>query len=104
MAQFRPEHFSGTVRTTKDDLRFGPLKERRVNTTPPDTFGRNGDFIIIDDTATSDENLAISRVPVDVSYCQKIPFIVAGGDFTITAASGVYTITIATMDDFIEQV
>jgi len=104
MAQFRPEHFSGTVRTTKDDLRFGPLKERRVNTTPPDTFGRNGDFIIIDDTATSDENLAISRVPVDVSYCQKIPFIVAGGDFTITAASGVYTITIATMDDFIEPV
>lgn len=104
MAQFRPEHFSGTVRTTKDDLRFGPLKERRVNTTPPDTYGRNGDFIIIDDTATSDENLAISRVPVDVSYCQKIPFIVAGGTFTITATSGVYTITIATMDDFIDQV
>ena len=104
MAQFRPEHFSGTVRTTKDDLRFGPLKERRVNTTPPDTYGRNGDFIIIDDTATSDEQLAITRVPVDVSYCQKIPFIVAGGTFTITATSGVYTITIATMDDFIEQV
>ncbi len=104
MAQFRPEHFSGTVRTTKDDLRFGPLKERRVNTTPPDTYGRNGDFIIIDDTATSDENLAISRVPVDVQYCQKIPFIVTGGDFTITATSGVYTITIATMDDFIDQV
>lgn len=104
MAQFRPEHFSGTVRTTKDDLRFGPLKTRRVNTTPPDTYGRNGDFIIIDDTATSDEVLAISRVPVDVSYCQKIPFIVAGGTFTITAASGVYTITIATMDDFIDQV
>ena len=104
MAQFRPEHFSGTVRTTKDDLRFGPLKERRVNTTPPDTYGRNGDFIIIDDTATSDEQLAITRVPVEVSYCQKIPFIVAGGTFTITAPSGVYTITIATMDDFIEQV
>jgi len=104
MAQFRPEHFSGTVRTTKDDLRFGPLKERRVNAGPPDTYGRNGDFVIIDDTATSDENLAIQRVPVDVQFCQKIPYIVAGGDFTITAASGVYTITIATMDDFIEQV
>ena len=104
MAQFRPEHFSGTVRTTKDDLRFGPLKERRVNTTPPDTYGRNGDFVIIDDTATSDEALAINRVPVDAQFCQKIPIVVAGGDFTITAASGVYTITIATMDDFVDQV
>jgi len=104
MAQFRPEHFSGTVRTTKDDIRFGPLSERRVNTIPPDTYGRNGDFVIVDDTATSDEILAVERVPVDVQYCQKIPFIVAAGDFTITAASGVYTITIATMDDFVEQV
>ena len=104
MAQFRPEHFSGTVRTTKDDLRFGPLKERRVNTGPPDTYGRNGDFVIIDDTATSDETIAVQRVPVDVQFCQKIPHVVGGGDFTITAASGVCTITIATMDDFIEQV
>lgn len=98
------EHFSGTVRTTKDDLRFGPLKVRRIPTSPANTYGRNGDFIIIDDTAESDENLAISRVPVDVQFCQKIPFVVTGGTFTITAASGVYTITIATMDDFIEQV
>jgi hypothetical protein len=104
MAQFRPEHFSGTVRTTKDDLRFGPLKERRVNAGPPDTYGRNGDFVIIDDTATSDEQLAITRVPVVAQFCQKIPFIVSGGTFTISAASGVYTITIATMDDFIDQV
>jgi hypothetical protein len=104
MAQFRPEHFSGTVRTTKDDLRFGPLKERRVNASPPDTYGRNGDFVIIDDTATSDEQLAITRVPVVAQFCQKIPFIVSGGTFTISATSGVYTITIATMDDFVDQV
>jgi len=86
MAQFR-DHFSGTVRTTKDDLRYGPLKWRRVNTLPADTFGRNGDFVIVDNTAISSEETAITATPVDVSLCQKIPFVVTGGTFTITAAS-----------------
>ena len=104
MAHFVPEHFSGTVRTTKDDLRYGPLKWRRVNTIPPNTYGRNGDFVIVDDTAETDENQAISRTPVDVSICQKIPTTVTAGDFTVTATSGVYTITIASLDDFVEAI
>ena len=104
MAHFSPEHFSGTVRTTKDDLRYGPLKWRRVNTLPPNTYGRNGDFVIVDDTAIENENAAISRTPVDVALCQKIPFVVTAGDFTVTTASGVFTIDITTLDDFVDAI
>jgi len=98
------EHFSGTVRTTKDDLRYGPMKWRRVPTMPAATYGRNGDYALIDDTADESEETAINRIPTDVSFCQKMPIPVTAGDFTITAVSGVYTITIATLDDFVSEV
>jgi hypothetical protein len=104
MANFLPGHFSGTVRTSKDDLRFGPLKWSRVNATPPNIYGRNGDIVIVDNTAETDEATAINRTPTDTFLCQKNAFLVAGGDFTITTASGVFTITIATIDDFIREI
>jgi len=103
MAKFT-EHFSGTVRSTKDALRHGPLKVRRVNAIPPNTFGRNSDIVIVDDTAESVENIAENRVPVDSLFCQKIPLTIVGGTFTIAVTSGVFTITIATIDDVVEQI
>lgn len=103
MAKFT-ELFSGTVRTTKDAVRHGPLKVRRVMATPPDTFGRNGDIIIVDDTAESTERLAENRVPTDIQLCQKIPITVSAGTFTITTGAGVFVITIASLDDVVEQV
>lgn len=104
MAHFSPEHFSGTVRTTKDDLRFGPLSWRRVNAVPPNTFGRNGDFVVVDDTTETDIAQAINRIPTDVLLCQKMPITITPGDFTVTAASGVYTIDVVTIDDFVEAI
>ena len=92
MTHFAKQHFSGTVRTTKDDIRFGPLKWRRVNAIPPNTFGRNADFVIVDDTAEADIEEAINRIPTEVLLCQKEPLIIVAGDFTITTASGVFTI------------
>ena len=103
MAKFT-EHFSGTVRTTKDAVRFGPLKLRRFDVIPNDDFGRNGDLVIVDNTADTSDDIAENRIPIDVSLCQKIPIVVTGGTFTITTASGVFPITIATVDDWVAAV
>lgn len=100
------KHFSGTVRTTKDDLRYGPLKWRRLNAIPSDTYGRNGDFVIVDDSAvinTSSRSDSL-RIPTEVRLCQKIPIQVTSGTFQITAPSGAYTIEVNTVDDFADAV
>lgn len=103
MAKFT-EHFSGTVRTTKDAVRFGPLQVRRFETTPSNDFGRNGDLAIVDNTADASEQIAVNRIPTGVQLCQKIPIPVTGGTFTITTASGVFPITITSLDDWVDAV
>jgi hypothetical protein len=104
MAHFSSDHFSGTVRTTKDVLKHGPLDVRRLNTLPTNGFGRNGDLVIVDNTATESPRTAENRIPTTVSLCQKVPFPITPGTFTITTASGVFTITIVTIDDLVEQI
>lgn len=104
MSHFTTEHFSGTVRTTKDSLRFGPLEMVRVSSVPSDTEGRNGDLIIVDDTADSSERVAVERVPVSAQLCQKVPILVSPGTFTISTASGIFTITISSLDDVVPEV
>ena len=104
MAKSFTDHLSSTVRTTKDAVRFGPLKVRRFPAVPTDIEGRNGDLVIIDDTAEVSDKNAESRIPTNVELCQKIPLVVTGGDFTITTVAGVFTITIASLDDFVEAV
>ncbi len=103
MAQFR-DHFSGTVRSSKDEILHGPLSVRRVNATPPNDFGRNGDMVIVDNTADESERIAINRVPVAVQLCQKIPLIITAGTFTITTPDGVFSIVITSLDDIVAEI
>jgi hypothetical protein len=104
MAHFSSDHFSGTVRATKDVLKHGPLDVRRLNTLPTNEFGRNGDLVIVDNTATESPRVAENRIPTTVSLCQKVPFPVTPGTFTITTTAGVFPITIVTIDDVVEQI
>jgi hypothetical protein len=94
-------HTSTTVRTTKDALNLGPLTVKRVVAIPVNTIGRNGDVVIVDDTAEASSRLASERVPTTVGLYQKIPFVASAGNFTITTASGVFTITVTTLDDMV---
>ena len=94
------------LRITKSGLRFGPERISRVQTIPPDTLGRNGDIVIVDNTAESivDQTIAIRHVPDTVSLCQKIPLTITPGDFTIDDGTTVFTITIASLDDIVDAV
>lgn len=100
----RPKHFSETTRVSKRTFRYGPLKWTRVDALPVDSFGRNGDFVIIDNTAVPNDANASLLIPTTVSLGQKVPLGITAGDFTITAASGVYTITIATINDLVDAI
>jgi len=96
--------FSYTVRTTKEGVQHGPLRVFRAMATPADSFGRNGDVAIVDDTAEEDRRQAIDRVPETVQYCQKIPLVITPGTFTIDDGTTVFTITISGLDDVIDQI
>ena len=94
------------LRITKSGLRFGPERISRVQTIPADNIGRNGDIVIVDNTAESvvDSTIAIRRIPDTVSLCQKIPLTITPGDFTIDDGTTVFTITIASLDDVVDAV
>ena len=97
--------FSYTVRTTKEGVQHGPLRVFRAMATPADSFGRNGDVAIVDDTAEEDRRQAIDRVPETVRYCQKIPLVITPGTFTIDdGVNPAFTITINGLDDVIDQI
>lgn len=92
------------LKVTKSTLVFGALNVFRLQTFPPDTFGRNGDLVIVDDTTESVEKLATKRVPTSVRFCQRIATPVSGGTFTIDDGTTIFTITISDIDDVVEQV
>jgi hypothetical protein len=106
MAVFDPTKlFSYTVRTTKEGIQHGPLRVFRSMSTPPNTFGRNGDVAIVDDTAEDTRRQAINRVPETARYCQKIPLVVTPGTFTIDdGVNPIFTITIGGLDDVVDQI
>jgi len=93
------------LRITKSTLRFGALQISRVQTLPPDTVGRNGDIVIVDDTAESVERtIAIRHIPENADLCQKIPLVITPGTFTIDDGTTVFTITITGLDDVVDAV
>jgi hypothetical protein len=104
MAHFSSDHFSGTVRTSKDEILHGPLSVRRLSVTPPNDFGRNGDIVIVDNTADESEKIAINRIPVSVQLCQKVPLLITAGTFTITTPAGVFPIVITSLDDVVAAI
>ena len=93
------------LRITKSALRFGALQVSRVQTLPPNTVGRNGDIVIVDDTAESvEQTIAIRHIPENADLCQKIPFVITPGTFTIDNGTTVFTITITGLDDVVDAV
>ena len=71
--------FDDVLKTSKSASQFGPVRVFRVPEKPADSFGRNGDLCIIDNTAVSSIEIAIEQCPTDVGFCQKIPADVPGG-------------------------
>ncbi len=64
--------FDDVLKTSKSASQFGPVRVYRVPEKPADSFGRNGDLCIIDNTAVSSIEIAIEECPTDVGFCQKI--------------------------------
>ena len=105
MAVFRNTvRINDELKVTKTSLVFGALSIIRVKTLPPDSFGRNGDLVIVDDTTESVEQLANKRVPSSVRFCQRVAIPVSGGTFTIDDGTTIFAITISNIDDVVEQV
>jgi len=71
--------FDDVLKTSKSASQFGPVRVFRVPEKPVDSFGRNGDLCIIDNTAVSSIEIAIEQCPTNVGFCQKIPANVPGG-------------------------
>jgi hypothetical protein len=63
--------FNDNIRVTKSSLRFGPLTIQRVKEIPPDTFGRIGDIVLVDDTKDARLPSQISQNPTLVGIFQK---------------------------------
>ncbi|MEX0930736.1 MAG: hypothetical protein WDZ68_00405, partial [Candidatus Paceibacterota bacterium] len=59
------------VRVSKSEIRFGPLSIRRVATLPPDSEGRIGDIVILDNSKGYFPENPIDRVPTLTGVFQK---------------------------------
>ena len=73
-----PTLFDDVLKTSQSASQLGPLRIYRVPETPPDSFGRNGDLAIVDDTAFTDTISASGKEPTNVGLCQRVPQMVPG--------------------------
>jgi len=76
------------VKVTTTSVKFGPLTVFRGPLVPPDTFGRNGDIFIHDDTAGPGEGIQINRIPDTASLYQKRPVQVPVGPVVYRTGGG----------------
>lgn len=60
------------IKVTKTTIEFGPLKIYRVPAIPANSFGRNGDIAIVDDTVIPMREIATNVTPVVNDLCQKV--------------------------------
>lgn len=60
------------IKVTKTTIEFGPLKIYRVPAIPANSFGRNGDIAIVDDTVIPMREIATDVTPVVNDLCQKV--------------------------------
>lgn len=79
--------FDDVLKTSQSASQLGALRIYRVKEIPPDSFGRNGDIAIIDNTAFASEELASSKEPTNVALCQKVPKQVPSGSNTETSTA-----------------
>lgn len=74
-----PTLFDDVLKTSQSASQLGPLRIYRVAQVPLNSEGRNGDIVIVDDTAFSDTELASGKEPTNVGLCQKVPAMVPDG-------------------------
>ena len=65
------KYLDESVKVTKNTIEFGPLKIYRVDAIPPNTFGRNGDIAIVDNSAVPSRDIATDIDPTVADLCQK---------------------------------
>ncbi len=80
--------FDDVRKNSKSSSQFGPTRIYRVQETPGDDFGRNGDLAIIDNTAETTTEITGDLIPTSVAFCQKIPSMVPSGLNSVSTAAG----------------
>jgi hypothetical protein len=76
------------VRVTASAVKFGATSITRGKVLPPNSFGRNGDLFILDNTAGSSEALQSDAAPTVVGFYQKKATPIPSGPVTHRSANG----------------
>lgn len=96
-----------SVKISGSTLKFGALRFYRGPAVPPNSFGRNGDIILLDDTARPQEALQSNIQPSTVGLYQKIPAAIPTGPVvydTPLGGGGVQAVLAASVDSGVTPV